>query len=821
MTEKIRATQMRKPQNIRYFLLLVMAFLTCEASAQLVVTEGSAMNMTPQQLIQEWFIGEGITVSNATFNGSSAVITSTQVGTFTTQGTATTELKIDAGILLTCGKASIAIGPNNAPNAGSNTGGSGDPDLNMLSGSTTFDKGVIEFDFIPQSDTVRFNYVFGSEEFDEYCGSYNDAFGFFLSGPGISGSYSNNAKNIALMPGSASQPVTINNICNNQFCSWNNAGGVNFQYDRLTNRFIAWSAVIPCSTYHIKLAIGDAVDHIYDSGVFLQKNSFSSTVLNVGTSFSNPLISGVAVEGCADATVSFVISQTSNKPYVIRYDVLGTATRGVDYTDIPDSLVIPPGQDSTALVIHPVYDSDLEGQEYVLLKVHKPSCSGPQYQYDTVYIDDNAPLLVQDIQNSIICNGDSITLVAHVSGGHVPYFYQWNVPNGANDSVTVYPPIGHTWYVVEATDACQNTDLDSVMIITYPPPEIWSSLDFGYCSGATTNATFIGNIPDMYYFWTATNPGGHVTGYGPGDGTAIRQTLYMDNQAAIDSVIYKVTPTKGNCIGPDTTVVITMFLAPSVTFSSALPHVCSGDTTEIFLLSNINNATFSWTASASSSNVSGHTGGSGDVIRQRIVKTGTGVDTLRYFVTATALGCDGVAEEFSILVTPRPKVNLPADTVVCVYDSIILNAGNPGFSFLWSTGDTVQTIMVATTGLGYDLQTYSVMVGNAFGCNDADSISVLFSYEECVGIGEQAKPLMTLFPNPTTGRLNVVFTDPPDKGELVVINLYGEEVAVHSIGQIPERVFTFDLSGIPSGIYFLGYRGTSLIKPVKFILSGR
>ncbi|MBK7946535.1 MAG: choice-of-anchor L domain-containing protein [Flavobacteriales bacterium] len=42
---------------------------------------------------------------------------------------------------------------------------------------------MLEFDFIPTGDTLRFRYVFGSEEYPNYtCGSVNDVFGFFLSG---------------------------------------------------------------------------------------------------------------------------------------------------------------------------------------------------------------------------------------------------------------------------------------------------------------------------------------------------------------------------------------------------------------------------------------------------------------------------------------------------------------------------------------------------------------------------------------------------------------------------------------------------------------
>ena len=276
--------------------MCLMGWQVPSAYPQLSVVEGAAMNMTPEQLIENYLIGEGVTISNATFNGASAIITSNQIGTFATAGAASLQLGLSGGILMTSGKASIAIGPNNNGGAGANTGGGGDPDLNIISGTSTFDKAVLEFDFIPEFDSIQFQYVFGSEEFFEYCNQFNDAFGFFLSGPGINGTFSNNAINIALMPGSSSMYVTINNICANTLSRWDNTGGIYYQYDALTHVFTATAVVQPCSTYHIKLAIADAIDHVYDSGVFLEENSFSAVGVSMTPGNGNPAIGNVAIE---------------------------------------------------------------------------------------------------------------------------------------------------------------------------------------------------------------------------------------------------------------------------------------------------------------------------------------------------------------------------------------------------------------------------------------------------------------------------------------------------------------------------------------------
>jgi len=318
------------------------------------------MNLTPEELVAEWLVGNGVSISNVTFNGSSGNITSNLIGTFTASGVAMDELGFDAGIIMTSGTALNAVGPNNSCSKSASTGGAGDPDLNIIAEVATHDAAILEFDFVPESDTLKFRYEFGSEELWQYCNSYNDAFGFFLSGPGISGPFSNNAVNIALMPGSLNW-VTLNNMCQYPLSMWCNSpiscpknsppqppsyvnctfplgSGQFLQYNGLTYIYTASYVVVPCSTYHIKLAVADASDYALDSGVFLEKNSFTASGLTITTNFI-PLLGDLAVEGCSNALVELTLPGPVSSPYTIHYDILGTAINGVDYVEIPDSVV--------------------------------------------------------------------------------------------------------------------------------------------------------------------------------------------------------------------------------------------------------------------------------------------------------------------------------------------------------------------------------------------------------------------------------------------------------------------------------------------------
>jgi hypothetical protein len=272
---------------LRLVILSVILFsFQVISSGQLVITPNVSGNDLAGSLT-----GGGLTIFNVNLdcNGQSS-------GTFS--GGNSTNIGIGSGILLTSGGANIAKGPNNNTRAGREVPGfEGEADLlkSINNNASINDRCVLEFDLIPIGDKVTFKYVFASEEYPEYvCSKYNDVFGFFVSGPGISGTYANGATNIALIPGTT-LPVTINNVNPGVVGSSGNGanctspkGSLNFssfykannqqtiQYDGFTVVLTATVDLQPCKTYHFKLAIADAGDQRYDSGVFIEAGSFNS-----------------------------------------------------------------------------------------------------------------------------------------------------------------------------------------------------------------------------------------------------------------------------------------------------------------------------------------------------------------------------------------------------------------------------------------------------------------------------------------------------------------------------------------------------------------
>lgn len=202
------------------------------------------------------------------------------------------------GVALSTGFAGFLDNGNtcSSGNASSNTTGGSDADLTVMSGMSIYDACIIEFDLMLFNDSAYLSYIFGSEEYHEWVSSgFNDAFGFFLSGPGINGAYTNNAINIAVIPGT-SNDVAVNSLnCGRQetFCAPPPGNGPNCDllYDNTNStldsfeQFALDGFTLPLTTeqeiqsyewYHFKLAIGDASDAVYDSGVLLEKGSIVS-----------------------------------------------------------------------------------------------------------------------------------------------------------------------------------------------------------------------------------------------------------------------------------------------------------------------------------------------------------------------------------------------------------------------------------------------------------------------------------------------------------------------------------------------------------------
>lgn len=445
-------------KNLKRFLhfftaLFFITFFCDSLQAQLNVT-----SITPTAAVQNVLIGTGVTATNIQYHGASVAM-----GRFTASSLT---LPFSSGIILSTGDASDASGSASSFANTNNMQGS-DPQLAALVTHVVNDASVLEFDFIPESDTIKFRYIFASEEYPDFESSgYNDIFGFFITGLNpAGGNYTN--KNIALLPGT-NIPVSINNVNHTDHSSFfvDNSSSNTIAFNGRTVTLTAWAVVVPCNQYHIKLAIGDVSDGTYDSGVFLEANSFSSPRVNVSQSIDNLISPGNAIEGCADAKLTVKLPKIPLSEFWLDYYISGTATYGLDYTltpNDPDYLIFPGGQDSLIINIHPLSDTIHEPTETIKFMIKTSLC------YDifdtlTINIINRDSLILHVSGDTLLCMGDSATLLGAFTGGLPSYQYFWS--NGVHDTLqTVLPNDSITTYSFTIIDGCNYSATDSIKVV--------------------------------------------------------------------------------------------------------------------------------------------------------------------------------------------------------------------------------------------------------------------------------------------------------------------------------------------------------------------
>jgi hypothetical protein len=444
------------PAIKHYILTGILIFLLLDCHAQLIITPG-----TPTNLVQNVLVGAGVTVNNITYTGGPSTLAQFSNGN-------TTNLGLTSGVVMCTGDY------NQIPQAAVNLASvdlalPGDPDLAALTSNSSYDASVLQFDFFPLGDTIKFRYVFASEEYPDYvCSPYNDVFGFFVTGPNpLGGNYV--SKNIALIPGTA-LPVAINTVNSGTagtgydpsgcvslgYSSYfvNNGSGATIVFNGFTTVLTAWCLVTPCVNYHLKLAVSDVGDGVLDSGVFLEASSFSTNAVIINTFFSTPSAGTDAIEGCNNVLVSFNLPAPATSPVTINYTIGGTATNGVDYPLLGTSVTIPTGQDSAFITINPIQDGITEGSESVIIIVQTSVCGGN----DTIQFNilDNLPINLTTSNDTTLCGG-SANIWVQASGGVPPLTYNWNNGLGSVTSATVSPTVTTT-YVVTVTDLCGSTN---------------------------------------------------------------------------------------------------------------------------------------------------------------------------------------------------------------------------------------------------------------------------------------------------------------------------------------------------------------------------
>lgn len=516
-------------KKILFCLVVLFPFV---AFSQITVTSANGQNV--KTLLETHFLGGGIEISNVKYNGQET-INSNSIGFFTNPTTAAPNVGLSSGIVMVTGTCDDAA-------AGSSSGTQGSTASPAYNGydrsiplrNTLIDQGnanqsmndvaVLTFDFVSSGEYVSFDYVFASEEYPQYVhSSFNDIFGFFISGPyddqgnPIDEGVPYQFRNIAIIPGSG-DPVTINTVHDQRGCHDANSA---YHITNTNNncKMNAYTVVLsteevyvmPCYKYKLELAICDVGDASYNSCVFLGAGSFRVDEISLV-----PTTHGVNnipyVKGCDSDTITMTLNYPAveNEQHVLEF--FGSAVEGEDF-ELLDfngnpagrTLTFAEGDTSASVVIrfknHPT-DVAGESLDLGIVTEYINECA----QRDTIFMNIMTPEdFTYTISDDVIyCENElpkNENVEINVTGGIGEVTYNWSAgvtPNQATNTIGVTQP---SVIYVTATDGCGRELRDSVSF-TVQGATVTASVNKQFiCEGEEVTLSATNAVE---YAWTST-----------------------------------------------------------------------------------------------------------------------------------------------------------------------------------------------------------------------------------------------------------------------------------------------------------------------------
>jgi len=688
---------------------------------------------TAQQLVAT-MIGPGLTVTNPVISCPNMAY-----GTFTNGQTS--NIGVNSGVVLSSGNISTLNGPANAANWSTPNGGNcNDPQLTSLETEATRDCCILEFDVVPSCSTLLIRFVFGSEEYPEYAppnnSSFNDAFGFFVTGPNPSGPVYNNT-NVATLPDN-STIVSINNInaiTNNAFYV-NNSTGTSIKLDAFTTVLTREIVVTPCEAYHFKMAIADAGDASWDSAVFIDfldcSTSLSATVAttpvscdgNDGTatatgingfppySFTwntNPPQSTSSISGLAPGTYSVVVDDAGScTPPSVQTFTVSTDINVPQLTISGDTCVLNTATLTASVTVPGGTYLWSTGETTETIDVSPTTTSTYTCTYDLagcLSIDEftvTKKTVTTFNPISALCQGTT-PLALPTSSSNTPTITgTWNTPTIATNNS------GITNYVFTPDPSFCATN-DTLVITINPTPTISLSPNQTICQGQQATIASTVSIPGGTYDWQ------------PVDSTTANLTYFPDS-----TMIFSLVYTLNGC--PSLEAFSTVTVNPNIpVFGGNDTLFCIGGS---ITLHATGTPIIEWDAPV--------------------------VDSVEFSPTETAIytvygtsdnGCVTV-DYVTVVVVQTPIIDPGTPPVVCVGQQVTLNAtgAGPGATYSWNNGVTNGVPFVANQN-----KVYTVTGIDQYGCVGEATISVT----------ALPVPIADFTPSISSGYvpLNVVFTN--------------------------------------------------------------
>lgn len=691
-------------------------------NAQLAVNTGIGANQLAQMLV-----GGGVTITNAQLT----VNDGRQAGTFS-NGSAT-NIGIDAGVILSTGNAANAAGsPSQIPSSdyAGNCGNflfpspcpSNVPELAAIANETLHDAAVLEFDFIPTGPSITFNFVFASAEYPTYVNSYNDAFGIFLSGPGVSGPY-NGSANIALVPGTTT-PITINNVnagthCSGNGCSnceyyVNNCYGSTIRYQGFTTPITANYNVQCGETYHIKFAIADASDAAYDSAVFIEEESLSSgvTITTEGTTICAGESITISAESFGDVTGDFLWSPGGETTSEITVNPYVTTEYVVTYTI-----------------------NNCPASDTIVIEVENCGCTPPELSISSISICGGQPA---NLDNAVTVISGGPTLTYHET--------ELNAFHGSLPISNLVQETGTYWVRAEDLGDPDCFSLYQIDVTINEAPNYTLEPTMPSCGYTNGEIAILGLVPNSNYE-VSYELNGSVVGptilTADGNGTITFTGLSQGTYGAITIL------TEDGCLasGPSS-VTLNPEGAPDVQVSDDVV-ICLGESVTISATSSTPGATITWSPTIDSGTP--------------FTPTTAGVTV--YTVTATIDGCSAT-DQVTVIVNDLPNVYAGPDLTICQGMTVTLS-GSGALTYQWDNGVINNVPFIAPA----NNTSYTVVGTDENGCIGTDFMNLTVTDgPEPDFVGEELEgcsPLEVTFSKTTPGNNETCIWDLGDGNTVV------------------------------------------------------
>lgn len=293
------------------------------------------------------------------------------------------------------------------------------------------------------------------------------------------------------------------------------------------------------------------------------------------------------------------------------------------------------------------------------------------------------------VDDNSICAGETVQLQGVLVGNPPNVIHSWT-PVGSVDSpntaITTASPTSNTMFIDLVVDTITGCSLvDSVLVSVSNLYQATASNDTTVCTALGLGLNVVHNVPSPAAIaWT---PAPLLNG-----ASTATPVVQFDS-----TMVYAVRVTgPDGCSAFDTVAVTVAFSNLEILADTAF---CMGGSA--LLDAGFPDATHSWSTGESTQTIT-------------VISTGD------YTVSMTdANGCT-IQHTTTVTVNPLPVVDLGVDPGLCIGESWTLDAGNPGADHLWNTSAQTQTITVSVDSM------YSVIVTDAFGCVNSDSVALVF-----------------------------------------------------------------------------------------------